>query len=255
MISHIQDFRDKLARQHRCLGPGITFTDPSVTEGLAESVDFVWIDMEHNPLGFESVLAHLIAARAGGAPALVRVPSSDIAWVKRVLDTGAEGVICPQVQSADEASQFLSACRYPPQGTRGFGPRRPSNYGRLTGEAYLEHANRQVFAVIQIEHRQAVEQLDEILALPGLDSIVVGPYDLSGSFGKLGQLSDPQIVATIRQVVDKARQAGVYVGMGMGEDVDYAKQAFDMGVDWVQCGSDFGYLINFAEDLYRRIRG
>ena len=254
MISHIEDFREKLAQRQRCLGAGITFSDPSVTESLAGSVDFVWIDMEHNPLGFESVLAHLIAARAGGAPALVRVPSSDVAWVKRVLDTGAEGIICPQVQSAAEAHEFLSACRYPPQGTRGFGPRRPSDYGRLGGSAYLEEANRQIFAVIQIEHRQAVEQLDEILALPGLDSIVVGPYDLSGSLGKLGQLEDPEVAATIREVVQKGRQAGVYVGMGMGEDVKYAQQAFEIGVNWVQCGSDFGYLVQFAEDLYRRVR-
>jgi hypothetical protein len=164
MIAHIHKFREKLARGQICLGAGISFVDPAVTEALCDSVDFVWIDLEHTPIGVESLQSHLIAARAGGAPALVRVPSSDPAWAKRVLDIGAEGVIVPQVRSAQEVQAFVSACRYPPLGSRGFGPRRPSNYGRQGGKAFLDQANRDVFVVVQIETAQAVRAVKEILA-------------------------------------------------------------------------------------------
>src|SRR3954467_5257932 len=123
MICNIHKFRDKLKAGHLCLGPGVSLTDPAVTEALCDSVDFLWLDLEHSPISLESLQAHLIAARAGGAPALVRVPSGELGWVKRGLDGGAEGGILPRGGSLAEVEQFVAACRYPPQGRRGFGPR------------------------------------------------------------------------------------------------------------------------------------
>src|SRR5215470_15489916 len=149
MFTALQRFREKLNAGHFCLGAGISLSDPAVTEALADSVDFVWIDLEHSPIGLESLLAHLIAARAGGTAALVRVPSSDVAWIKRVLDTGAEGIIVPQIRTAAEVRSVVSACRYPPLGTRGYGPRRPSNYGRNGGESYVQQSNVQLFVSVQ----------------------------------------------------------------------------------------------------------
>lgn len=254
MISNIHKFREKLAAGKFCLGAGITFMDPSVVEALAPSVDFFWIDLEHNPTSLESLLAHLIAARAGGTPALVRVPSSDIAWTKRVLDSGAEGIILPQAQSAAEVRQFVSSCRYPPMGTRGFGPRRPSNYGRTRGAEYLDQANKNVFVVAQIETVSALNEIDQIVAIPGLDSLVVGPYDLSGSMGILGQVHDPKVLQAIQTVVTKARAKGIWVGMGMGADSDHALEAAKLGVNWAQCGNDFEFMIKATETLYGGIR-
>jgi 2-keto-3-deoxy-L-rhamnonate aldolase RhmA len=138
MYCHTKKFREKLDSGKLCLGPGITFADPAVTESIAPIADFVWIDLEHNPTNLQTMLAHLIAARAGGTMGLVRVASNDLGWIKRVLDSGAEGIILPQAQSYDEVAAFVSACRYPPLGTRGFGPRRPTNYGRLAGAEYLD---------------------------------------------------------------------------------------------------------------------
>src|SRR5207245_502364 len=135
MICNIHKFRDKLRGGRLCLGSGISVTDPAVTEALCDSVDFLWIDLEHSPISLEALQAILIAARAGGAPALVRIPSNDVGWVKRVLDIGAEGIILPQARSAAEVEAFAAACRYPPQGQRGFGPRRASNYGRVKLDA------------------------------------------------------------------------------------------------------------------------
>jgi 2-keto-3-deoxy-L-rhamnonate aldolase RhmA len=255
MICNIEKFREKLAAGVFCLGAGITFSDPTVTEALADSVDFFWIDLEHNPTSLESMTGHLLAARAGGTPALVRIPSGEVAWIKRVLDAGAEGIILPQAQSAAEVRAFVSACRYPPQGTRGFGPRRPSNYGRFGGRDYLDHANRHLFVVAQVETVSALNQIDEIVEIKGLDSLVVGPYDLSGSMGMPGEVHHPDVKAAIQTVVEKSRAVGLYVGMGMGADRGHALEAAGLGVNWAQCGNDFEYMIRTVDGLFADVRG
>lgn len=254
MYCNTSRFREKLASGRLCLGPGITFADPAVTEAIAPLTDFVWIDLEHNPTNLQTMLAHLIAARAGGTLGLVRVPSSDIGWTKRVLDSGAEGIILPQARSYDEVASFVSACRYPPLGTRGFGPRRPTDYGRLWGDEYVQLANRELFVVAQIETAGALDDLDRIVRIPGLDSLVVGPYDLSGSLGLLGQLDHPRLIEAMRRIVTTGRAAGLSIGMGMGATADFATQAAAMGVQWLQVGNDFEYMNRFAQQLYEEIR-
>jgi 2-keto-3-deoxy-L-rhamnonate aldolase RhmA len=254
MFEQIEDFRRKLNAGTFCVGAGISFADPAVTEALAPTVDFLWIDLEHSPLNMESLQAHLIAARAGGAPAVVRVPTSDVAWIKRALDTGATGIVVPQIQSADEARRAVDACRYPPAGNRGFGPRRPSNYGRMRGADYVQRANQNVFTVVQIESRGALDELEGILALPELDSIVIGPYDLSGALGRLGDLAHPDVQSAIQTIIDRARAAGKLVGMGMAADAIQARAAARRGVHWVQCGGDYNYLVQEAERLFAAAR-
>ncbi|HEV3343797.1 MAG TPA: aldolase/citrate lyase family protein [Pirellulales bacterium] len=253
-MNHLHLFRQRLDSGKLCLGPSITLSDPVVTEALSPSVDFFWIDLEHNPTSLESVSAHLIAARAGGAPALVRVPCSDVAWIKRVLDVGADGIIVPQVRSVAEVRSVVSACRYPPMGTRGFGPRRSNNYGREDAQTYLAEANRRVFLAIQIETAEAYHDLDAILDIPGFDSIVIGPNDLSGALGMLGQLDHPQVVEAVSSIASRSRAAGRYVGIGMAPNIEHALRAARQGVQWVQFGGDCGFLIDAAERLYERIR-
>jgi 2-dehydro-3-deoxyglucarate aldolase/4-hydroxy-2-oxoheptanedioate aldolase len=254
MFANIHKFREKMDAGHFCLGAGIGCSDPSVVEALAESVDFFWIDLEHSPINLESLQSQLIAARAGGTAALVRVPSMEIGWIKRVLDTGAEGIIVPQIRSAEEVSAVAAACRYPPQGKRGYGPRRPSRYGRHGDLDYLQHANKQLFVSVQIETVEAYQDLDKILLVPGIDSIVIGPNDLAGSMGLPTQTSHPQVVEAIKQIIAKSRRAGRYVGIGMGPDENYAHQAARLGVQWAQCGGDFSYMIAYVDHLFGRIR-
>ena len=256
MIStHINRMREKLRAGEIVLGAGITLTDPTVTEALASSVDFFWIDLEHNATSTESLLAHLIAARAGGAAAIVRIPSNDVGWVKRVLDSGAEGIILPRAYTAREVADFVSACRYPPLGTRGFGPRRPMQYGRLEQQAYLQQANRDVFVAVQVETVELLAELDEVLKLEGLDSLVLGPQDLSGSMGRLGQTTHPEVVAAMQTVAMKAKAAGKFVGSGLGANPQFAKVLLDCGVQWLQAGNDFEYMIQGCERAFAAIRG
>jgi 2-keto-3-deoxy-L-rhamnonate aldolase RhmA len=255
MFEAIRRFRTKLDQGQRCVGPGITLVDPAVTEALGQVADFVWIDLEHSPVGPEALAAHLIAARAAGTAALVRVAGSDEILIKPVLDTGAQGIIVPQVRSAAEVRRAVSTCRYPPAGRRGYGPRRMAQYGRNGGADYVRQADAALFVSVQIETTEALGELAAILATPGLDGIVVGPYDLSFAMGKPGELADPEVRAAIETVVRDARSAGRYVGMGMGSDDEpMADWAFSIGVQWVQCGGDCGYMVHFADRLYERIR-
>lgn len=256
MIStHVQRMREKLRAGQVLLGAGITLSDLTVTEAIAPSVDFVWIDLEHNPMTVEAMLGHLIAARAGGCPSIVRIPANDVGWVKRVLDSGAEGIILPRAYSAREVAAFVSACRYPPQGTRGFGPRRPMQYGRLELQAYLQQANREVFVCAQLETKELLAELDELVNIAGLDAIVLGPQDLAGSMGRPGQTTHPEVVQAMKTVASKARAAGKSVGSGLGADPAFAKVLVDCGVQWMQTGNDFEYMIRGCEQTFGTIRG
>jgi len=254
MINNIHKFREQLAAGRLCLGTGITLNDPAVVEALGPVVDFFWIDMEHNPIGMETLLGHLMAARAAGSPALVRVPSSDSPFIKRVLDTGAEGIIVPQVRSAEEVRQAVAACRYPPIGCRGFGPRRPSDYGRRSLDQLLREANEELFVVVQIETASAVEELDDIVTVEGLDGLVVGPSDLSASYGLLGQIEHPTVTEAIKKIIRVAHEAGMTVGFGDEANAQSSARWASMGADWVQSGSDFAYMIQTAQRLFEDIR-
>lgn len=254
METPIAQFRRKLDAGQLCIGAGITFSDPLATDALSGSVDFFWIDTEHSALSAESVGRLLLASRGRGVPALVRVPIGAVEFIKPLLDVGADGIIAPQVHNAADVRRVVDACRYPPLGHRGFGPRVPGNYGRDTGSDYLARANREVFVVVQIETAEAVADLDAILAIPGLDSLALGPWDLSGSLGHLGDVEHPAVVAAIETVIRKTRAAGRYIGSGMGADPAYAAKMAKRGCQWLQVGEDHSYLVRAMDGLRTDIR-
>ena len=247
-------FTAKMRRGEICLGTGISFTDPTVTEALCGLLDFVWIDMEHNALSLETVQAHIMATKGSDTTALVRVPWNDAALIKPVLDIGADGVIVPMVRTADDVRRAVAACRYPPQGIRGFGPRRPIDYGRNAGPDYSQRANAEIIAIVQIEQIDAVNNLDEILAVPGLTGVVIGGNDLSGSMGLMGQPHHPEVVAAIETVITKARQAEVFVGIGLADDPARMAEWLDKGMQWLQIGVDWWLLMRAAESVVGQMR-
>ncbi|NWF70320.1 MAG: 4-hydroxy-3-methylbut-2-en-1-yl diphosphate synthase [Chloroflexi bacterium] len=258
MFEPILRFRQRLAQGQTCVGASITFSDALVSDALADSFDFFWIDLEHSAMSPEVLQAHFLAARAHGVPALVRVPGSGTAFIKPILDSGASGIIVPQVRSAAEVRAIVGDCRYPPVGQRGYGPRVPSNYGRDGGADYIERANRAIFVAVQIENRAALAAIDEIVAVPGLDSIALGPWDLSASLGLMGQVEHPEVQAALDRIIQAARAAGLFVGSGMGADARYAEHLARRGVQWLQVGGDYNYMLHFAEhitaDLRARLR-
>lgn len=247
-------FREKLRGTNVCLGTYITFCDAAVCEALAPLFDFLWIDMEHTPVTLPDVQAHLIAMRASCTAALVRVAANDPNLVKPVLDMGADGIVIPLVRTADDVRQAVAACQYPPAGVRGFGPRRAADYGRIAAEEYCRAANETVICIAQIEQAEAVENLDAIMAVPGLTSLIVGPNDLAASLGYTGQPGHPEVVKTIEGVVARARTAGMPLGLAVGDDVELIGRWIELGVSWLMVSADFLLLTRTAAGLVERIR-
>ncbi len=254
MFDPVAHFRQRLAQGEVLAGPGIYLTDPQASEALADSFDFLWLDMEHSPMSMEALRGHLLVARSKHKPAFVRVGGSDTAFIKPVLDAGASGIVVPQIRSVEEVKQVVGDCRYPPVGRRGFGPLIPTNYGRNAGPEYVATANAQLFVSVMIETAEAVAAIDQIVALPGLDSVVLGPWDLSGALGFLGEVGHPKVVAALEKVIASAKGAGLSVGSGMPADPEFAALQVSRGVQWLQLGGDCGYLVAYADQLVGQLR-
>lgn len=237
-------FAEKLSKAEPAIGTCISFSDPTVTELIAEDMDFVWIDMEHGPQTLQTVQGHVMATKGTGAAPLVRVPWNDPVLIKPVLDCGAAGIIAPMVCTADDARRAVAACLYPPEGVRGFGPRRPSQYGRLGGPSFCRKVNEEMICILQIEHINAIKRIDEIVAVPGVSSLVIGPNDLSGSMGHMGEPRHPEVVRAIEAVLESASRRNFPVGIGIGADPGLANEWIKKGMRWVALGSDFALLLD-----------
>lgn len=247
-------FRDKLAKGKTLLGTCITFVDPTVTEALTRVLDFVWIDTEHNALSLERVQGHIMATKGTETTPLVRVPANDPVLIKPVLDIGAAGVIVPLVRSADDVRLAVSACRYPPEGVRGFGPRRPSGFGARGGPEFCRLANQSIITIVQIEQAEALQNIEAILAVPGLTSIVVGPNDLAASLGFTGQPRHAEVLRAIDTVIAKARLAKVPMGIAVGDDPELLVEWADKGLNWIAIAADYALLVRSASQLAGRVR-
>lgn len=211
MLSH--RVRDKLAAGHTVLGSWITFRDPAVAEIMANAgFDWLTVDMEHSPITLSEAQELIRVISLCGVCSLVRLSANDATLAKRVMDAGADGVIVPMVNSAAEARSAVASVKYPPEGGRSVGLARAQGYGPGF-ESYVATANAESLVLIQIEHIDAVSNLDAILSVPGIDGLMVGPYDLSASMGLAGQLGHPKVVQALDRVLEGARSHGVTAGI------------------------------------------
>lgn len=181
-------------------------------EAMCElDLDWILLDGEHGMTSYEGVLPLMQCMNGCSTTAVVRTPSSDWVPIKRVLDMGAEGVMVPQVKTAEEVQRIVAQCRYAPEGNRGIGPYRASRF-ELDFEDYFKRANEEIAVVVQIENRQAVANLDAILDVKGLDGIFVGPADLSLDMGFFPNIDHPDVQKVINTIVKKATDKGLPVG-------------------------------------------
>ena len=253
----IQKFKEEINSGKVCIGPGIMFADPMVTDALALSSDFIWIDLEHGSMSPEAMNGHIMAAHSHGLPGIVRLPGGGSALVKPALDSGADGIIIPQIYSVDEVKRLVDDCRYPPVGHRGFGPRVPSDFFRNATPEYVAKANKSIFVSVMVETVEALAAIDEIVAVPGLDSIVIGPADLSWSLGARGDTNDPRVIAAFEKIIHSAKKAGCMVGCGLGPDPVSANQMAELGAQWLQLGADCAILVqgfDQARAAYNQLR-
>lgn len=236
----MQDFRSRVRQRDTLLGTLVTLGAPQVSELFAlAGFDWLWIDQEHAPLAADQVQQH-VQAVAGRAGTVVRVPWNDPVSIKQALDTGCDGVLVPQVRTVDEARRAVAASRYPPVGERSVGIARAHGYG-MTHAEYVRAANDTIAVFLQIEHISALPRLDEILAVPDVDAVVVGPYDLSASVGRPGEWTHPDVVAAIATVADTCRRMRMPWG-AFAPDSASARSFVHRGATLVAIGLDITYL-------------
>jgi 4-hydroxy-2-oxoheptanedioate aldolase len=241
-------FRYALKANQTLFNAWLTLSSPYAVELVAKAGwDCVTIDQQHGLGGHTEMVACLTAAKASRLPALVRVADNDMALIGRALDAGAQGVICPLIESADDARQFIRAVKYPPQGVRSWGP----YLARLAFEGdYFSGANDWTIACAQIETAGALAELDEILSLDGLDMICLGPNDLSVALtGKL-DIRAPEVLEAMTLVLRKSREHQV-IALIFANDMAFAKPAIAAGWNVVSIGSDASWLADSAAKIRR----
>lgn len=245
------NFKQRLNQFETLIGIVITLPCSETAEALSKlEFDWFWIDMEHGPLSVERV--QLIMQATGGRCAnLVRVPWNDSVWIKRVLDTGCDGIIVPHVKTPQEVKYALEACLYPPQGSRSVGSGRAQDYG-INFEEYLKTANENIVIVLQIEHIDAVKNIESIIDVPGFDAILIGPFDLSASMGLTGQVNHPDVHKAIGSVKEACLNKNIPVGI-FTTDSQGAILAKKAGYGLIGVGVDSMYLWKLAKQTVEEI--
>lgn len=246
-------FKPLLARGAPPVGTWVMSASPLVAEAIGcAGYDWGVLDMEHTPIDLLG-LVHLLQAVAGTSMVPVtRVPWNDTVMLKRVLDAGAQTLLIPFVQNADEARAAVAACRYPPQGIRGMaGMSRASRFG--TAPNYLTTANEGISVIVQLETPAAITQLEAIAGVDGVDALFIGPGDLSATMGHVGQLTHPEVLALTRDAVARAKAAGKPIGT-VGGTPEVVATYREMGFDFLAIASDLGLLMRGAQAALTAVR-
>lgn len=240
-------FRQRLLSGELLLGTLVTLTSPATAEILADAgFDWLFVDGEHGPIG-TTELVTILQAVAGRVPCVVRVPGANEAAIKSALDVGAAGVIVPQVNTPETAEDVVRFCRYAPQGARGVGLARAHGYGFRFDE-YIQSANDRTVVIVQAEHAKAVANIERIVEVQGIDAVLLGPYDLSASLGKMGQFDDPQVTSAIDRVIHVCASAGMPLGY-FGVSAEAVRPYIDRGCRLIVAGVDSLMLGGAAREL------
>jgi 2-keto-3-deoxy-L-rhamnonate aldolase RhmA len=248
-----RNFRARLRGGEMLLGTMLTLPTPAVAEMLAGlGFDWLFIDAEHGPLETAELLGLLQATSAGTAASIVRVPAGNEVAIKKVLDLGADGLIVPQVNTPEQAAAIVSYARYAPEGARGIGLARAHAYG-LSFADYLARANDEIAVIAQAEHVQAVENIEAIVRVPGIDAILLGPYDLSASLGKPGQVDDPAVVEAIEHVTRTCLEADMPLGY-FGVSAEAVRPCMQRGFRLIVAGVDTLMLGTAAQRLLESLK-
>lgn len=230
--------------------------DPALYEICGHlGYDYVWIDNEHGGMTLPMIYSGIVATNAAGAAAIVRVPGHCAEDVKPVLEIGPQGIVFPMVNSAEQALACVRHCHYPPRGTRSYGPLRAAKYYEDTLDEYILQAGHSILCFVQCEHVDSVRNLDEIIRVPGVDVIICGPMDLSSSAGKLGRLTDPEIVGYMDTIIKKCRAIGKPFGISVGNNWPLAKYWLENGASFVSVASVFDYFSKCSHEVLEKVKG
>jgi len=231
------------------------FRTPEIARILASSgFDFAFIDTEHAAFDNETVADIIRAGRAVGLVCMVRVPDAEYHLIARALDIGAEGLLVPRVESKQQVQSIVNWAKYPPIGIRGFGVRGiVSDYRKASVKEWIQELNENTIIVIQIEKKRAIESIDDLVSVDGVDAALIGPYDLSISLGVPGEFDSPLLNEAIQKVVDACKKHGVASGTHV-RDMDSLLFWRDHGMRLLTYSSDVGLIMSSASDAISRIK-
>jgi len=230
------NIRARLKKGDLLIGTLITIPAPEVAEIMAGvGYDWLFIDTEHGSFNAQSAQG-ILQAVDHRCPCVIRIPTNDEVWIKKALDIGAAGIIAPGVNSAAEAERIVRMCKYPPRGTRGVGIGRAHGYG-LTFKDYVATANDEIAVILQAENTHAVENIAEIVQVPDVDAILIGPYDLSAGMGKMGHINDADVQAAIAAVTECCREAGIPLGI-FADSAESAASFIEKGYTLIAISTD-----------------
>ncbi|WP_438284344.1 4-hydroxy-2-oxoheptanedioate aldolase [Pseudomonas alabamensis] len=245
----INSFKQRLNSGEAQIGLWLGLADAYCAE-LAANAGFDWllIDGEHAPNDLRGMLSQLQAIAAYSSQAVIRPVIGDTALIKQVLDIGAQTLLVPMVETAEQARQLVRAVHYPPKGVRGVGSAlaRASRWNSIAG--YLDHADEQMCLLVQIENKEGLTNLDQILAVEGVDGVFIGPADLSAAMGHRGNPGHPEVQAAIEDAIVRIGRAGKAAGI-LSADQTLARRYIELGAAFVAVGVDTTVLMRGLRDL------
>lgn len=245
--------RTKLRQDQPAYGAWVTLESPGVTEAFVSSgVDWVVIEMEHGQLDWKQVANHVRTVAGTETAALVRIPDSQRNFIQRALDIGADGIICPMIARGDQLEAAFQLGRFPPRGIRGVGGERSVKWG-LEWEDYLANANTETLIIPLLETREAVEHIDSILEVDGLETVFFGPADMSASFGFLGQWEGPGVAEAILDMQNKATSRGLSAGI-LARTSEEATLRREQGFRMIGLGADVNLMLLSLRQTLKALR-
>jgi len=242
-------FKQALANGERQIGCWLSLAEGAAAEIMGTAgFDWLVIDGEHGANDIRSIRDQLIALQASDSHAVVRVPVGETWIIKQALDAGAQTVLIPMVESAEQARDIVRACQYPPHGTRGVGASaaRASRFASVT--EYIQTADQEICILLQVENRAGIAALDEILTVDGVDGVFIGPADLSTDMGFQGDSAHPEVRQVIAESLAKITAAGKAPGI-LGVSEEATQSYFDMGAQFLAVGIDVLLLVQSARAL------
>jgi len=249
------NLKEVLKEGKNVFGPFMKFTDPAAVEimGFA-GFDFVIIDAEHGPISMQSAQNMIRSAETVNITPIIRVSSNDEALILRALDIGAQGIEIPQINCKSDALRAVKSVKYSPQGERGVCRYvRAANYSSMDKFKYFKSANEETMIIAHIEGVEGINNLDEILSVPGIDVIFIGPYDLSQSLGIPGELNNPLVTEKMKEVVLKCKENKVSVGTFV-DDIKTANFWVSLGVQYISFSVDVGILYNASKNIVSKLK-
>ncbi len=247
--------KKKLKNNKLTIGSWITIGHPAVVE-IMSSAGFEWlvVDMEHTSIDLTTAHNLIATIQANDMKALVRVSKNEEVIIKRILDMGADGIVVPMVKSKADAMEAIDYAKYPPVGKRGVGLFRAQKYG-LGFDEYKKWVNEELVIIAQIEHYEAVENIEEIITTDGIDGVIIGPYDLSGSMGYPGEYEREDVKNAIAKVLEVCKRNSIPSGFHVIEsDPSKLNERIEQGCTFLAYSLDFFFLGDSARDGMKKVK-